>query len=321
MANHQIRTFRFFLLADTITFQQAYFRRRISEGKLIVEPCIEWFASVQAQHQGCPGTKTELRSLDAVVHGLVRLCARPETIPNTFFYDRHRIRQLREDMEVIIHLDVCSRVFSSIVCGITGRQISFATEFYFTLQWRILAIVGDSDASNPEQNCWQSHTESVAMEIARAAHLSCGKALPVSDVVFGHTIQCLLMGFTQKYEAMSSEREIEIERTAYEMAHIFEGMSALAMAEAQRQWQHDSQRKKQSRHLPDSNDVARRLAHIATLHWQVWANLYLDEHIRPGALEKHVVSQRHQSRALPAKQEKLLTQPLNRHGSHRGECW
>ncbi|KAK5214509.1 Protein SOSEKI 1, partial [Exophiala xenobiotica] len=71
VANHQIRSFRYHLIDDTVAFQQEYFRLRIANEKLNVKRSREWYLNASQQHQQCPitGETSRTMALGALVHG------------------------------------------------------------------------------------------------------------------------------------------------------------------------------------------------------------------------------------------------------------
>ena len=120
-------------------------------------------------------------------------------------------------------------------------------------------------------------TEAVAMEITRAAYVECGlKHYTIPDDDFKSTTEYLRQAFTPKsYGDLAYKLHVKLEQMTLTHASIFQEWSPLQISEAQKHWQQS--RIDKSLWRADAEDVARRVAHIAVLHWNVWAELvYLE---------------------------------------------
>ncbi|KAK5332191.1 Protein SOSEKI 1, partial [Exophiala xenobiotica] len=118
VANHQIRSFRYHLIDDTVAFQQEYFRLRIANEKLNVKRSREWYLNASQQHQQCPitGETSRTMALGALVHGLSDLCISSDPdIPDTLKHDRSRLETIREEIQDIVHLEISLIVYNTLV--------------------------------------------------------------------------------------------------------------------------------------------------------------------------------------------------------------
>jgi hypothetical protein len=281
VANHQIRTFRFPLIEDTISFQRAYFGRKLQDGKIRHEASQRWYRKAQNDHQKCqPSTQQELKfePLGALIHGILGQCTRQEKItdlPVTLAYDRLRMERLQEDVQDIIYSHICVHVFKVFIREhFSDRELPAGT--YKTLQWRIITIV-ENDGSGSRSESWQVQLEAVAMEITRAAYAECGfKHYTIPDDDFKSTTGYLRRAFTPKsYGILADKLHAKLEQMTFTHASVFQEWSPLQISEAQKHWQQSRLDKNLWR--ADAEDVARRVAHIAVLHWNVWAELvYLE---------------------------------------------
>jgi len=277
VANHQIRTFRFPLIEDTISFQRAYFNRKLQEGKIRPEESQKWYREARNNHQKCqPSIQQSLKfePLGALIHGILRECTRQEKItdpPDTLTYDRLRMERLQEDVQDIIYLHICVHVFKGFIHQhFSDRELPPGA--YKTLQWRIITIV-ENDNSGSRSESWRVQIEAVAMEITRAAYVECGlKHYTILDDDFESTTRYLRRAFApESYGILANKLHTKLEQMTFTHASIFQERSPLQISEAQKHWQQS--RLDKNPWQADAEDVARRVAHIAVLHWNVWAEL------------------------------------------------
>lgn len=214
--------------------------------------------------------------LGALVHGILEQCTEQDEIskfPDTLAYDQHRIRQLQEDVQDIIYLDICVQAFNNFIRQHSGDK-SVSPKTYVTLQWRITTIIEKTSESRNES--WQAQTENVAMEITRAAYVECGFEHKPTNDDFEWTMRKLESTLTDKFDSLAHELHAKLEGMAFKHAKVFQDWSPLQISEAQKHWQQIRQERGLWR--ADTEDIARRVAHIAVLHWKVWAGLvYLED--------------------------------------------
>jgi hypothetical protein len=185
------------------------------------------------------------------------------------------MERLQEDVQDILYLHICVHVFKGFIHQHFGDR-ELPPGAYKTLQWRIITIV-ENDSSGCRSESWQAQIEAVAMEITRAAYAECGlKHCTIPDDDFKSTTGYLRQTFTPKsYGNLAYKFHVKLEQMTLAHASTFQEWSPLRISEAQKHWQQS--RLDKSLWRADAEDVARRVAHIAVLHWNVWAELvYLE---------------------------------------------
>ncbi|EXJ63113.1 hypothetical protein A1O7_03558 [Cladophialophora yegresii CBS 114405] len=282
VANHQIRSFRYLLIDDTVAFQQEFFRSRIGHGNLEAQASRKWYDLAVAKHQQCHIDRQTPRSmpLAVLVDGMLELCLWPDPkLPATLAYDQKRLKELRGDIQDFVHLDMCLLVFNQLVRELSGpesqsmleRQVA---EMHFLLRNRIMDITD----GNPEEvsQIWLQHTEAIAVELSRAASLvHLGRAVPIPSTTVAKTTWLLQQMFVNEHQHHRRARQLvrAIEQEAHTHAIRFQNMTTLEISHAQKHWQQVRAQGCRWRLLPEIDDIARRLAHIASIHWRVWAEL------------------------------------------------
>ena len=271
VANHQIRTFRFHRLKirsrsnkDT---SAAKFRTRKFDPKHPGSGIKSSKLSSKCRSSNEQGPTFE--HFGALVHGILEQCTQQDEtskLPDTLAYDQHRIRQLQEDVQDIIYLDICVQAFNNFIRQHSGDK-SVSPKTYVTLQWRITTIIDKTSESRNES--WQAQTENVAMEITRAAYVECGFEHRPTHDDFEWTMRKLESALTDKFDSLAHELHAKLEEVTFKHAKVFQDWSPLQISEAQKHWQQIRQERGLWR--ADAEDVARRVAHIAVLHWKVWA--------------------------------------------------
>ena len=180
------------------------------------------------------------------------------------------MNQIQEDVQDIIFLHICVHAFNSFTRSRFGNRM-VPSRTYATLQRRITTIV-ENDDSGTRNDSWQAQIENVAMEITQAAYVECGHArLPIPDDDFEFTTRHLERAFSQNFGSLANELHAKLEEMTFTHASVFQDQSPLQISEAQKHWQQSRQENEIWR--ADPEDIARRIAHIAVLHWRVWAAL------------------------------------------------
>lgn len=293
VANHQIRSFRYLLIDDTVAFQQDFFRARIKHGNIQVNASREWYCSAVINHQSCriSGQTPRTLPVSSLIHGLLDICLScTSELPVSLAYDKKRVRDIRIDIQDIIHLRICLSIFGRLLrefvrqcstCAVRGVAEIRISEMHLVLQNRIMDLTdGTTEAGVTMPQVWLRHANAIALELANAAIRLCSHAgLAVPGPVVEGTTARLRMEFQREIHHPHHTTQVtrELEQKANNHGATFLSMTALSISRAQKQWQELRQQRQNLRTLPDVEDIARRLAHIAVIHYRVWADLVYSE--------------------------------------------
>ena len=279
VANHQIRTFRTPLIEDGVSFQQDYFSTRIQNGKLDIRSSRNWFLSVDQKllEQG----ELSVSGSDVLIAGLVELCVFPDLhVPKTLKHDMTRIRQMQEECQDILHLRICLQVFDWSVYQLFGRDFNPSAMHQALktgMKTRIMDLTdGEAGAEESTIDLWQTNIESIAIEVTRALSAVARTANRVIPPGVQQVLCCEVNRRFKDKKAghdLASQLGAGLRSQASSHAETFRRLPALRISEVQKQYQQDRQSRASARLMPDVEDISRRLAHIATIHWEVWGNL------------------------------------------------
>ena len=279
VANHQIRTFRYVLIDETITFQQSYFHKRIDNGKLDITAAKAWYRDAHSRYlkwDALSAKGEESRCFEIFMHGLVQLCSstsRDQPLPVTLSYDQGRMQQLRADVQDTIVLRLCISVFNELLSRLRCQN-HIPPLAYLTLQGRLMTIADDEPAQHTFVP-WGEKLEEMAVEITRAAFVAAHFPLPprIPAEAFDRT-RCRLQKLIDDcYTLLEEQLLMHLTTETIRHADDFQKMSTLAMSETQKQYQLSRQSRGDNMTLPDLENTARMLAHMGVLHWQVWRDL------------------------------------------------
>ena len=277
VANHQIRTFRYILIEETVAFQQNHFRKRIDDGRLNLAAAESWYKQVYDRHQenNILLKDYETSCFEAFLGGLVGLCTsspNEQQIPVTLHYDQGRVQQLRADVQDFVILRLCTDVFKELVSKLGCRNHVSDLDLA-NVQSRLLTIA-DDEAGNSEFVPWNEKSAEIATEITRAAFAVYSyphsPRIPADE--FDRTQARLLYFFTHRYEEAEEQMLSELAEKTVQHAAAFQKMSIKDISEAQKQYQQNRQARGDLS-LPDPENMARMLAHMGVIHWQVWRDL------------------------------------------------
>ncbi|KAF2840809.1 T-complex 11, partial [Patellaria atrata CBS 101060] len=300
VANHQVRHLRALLIEDTINFEQKYHLHRISRGRINDEFSLSWYLQSKDSH-----LKENTESVDRpnavpspfgiFIHALLKLVTSPDVsqnFPETFSLDDERLRTLRAELHDEVYFEICYAVFKQLLNVIKENghkprgEIEATTKR--TLRSSLFAILGE--CTDQGGRSWARNTENVAVELVRRALLICGASYPHrSDALLGEVEQRLLPALSSPFSIAFAEHaevlEVELSRKVHDLATAQLSASPMALfnnlaipsappppppppvPSAVR----PSPSTKPPPPMDRLTEFARRIAHIAVLHWRIWA--------------------------------------------------
>ena len=292
VANHQIRSFKFLLIADTIPFLKDCFTKMIDGGQFDISSSRSWVQNL-IRSDVCNLSASILdasdRHFEIFVRGIARLAttSRIES-PDICVYDKDRMDILHMDFVDLVQWQICEKTLEELMLKWSGRSPT-ASEIEHCLT-RVLQLIVPEEGYSEGVDC---HARSVAIEIARAAagisssssdtstiptsSSSSSKPRPRSQpksIDLQFAISRLKDNLKRKDAEVAEQTARKIDELVLHHAHRFKCMETLQVSEDQRAWT-VKRSAGQFPIGPDLEDVARRLAHIAILSWQVWSDLLL----------------------------------------------
>ena len=118
VANHQIRTLRPALIDETTQFEQKFFHKKISVGRLDISNALEWYEVIERDHGECALSHArDFGEMSLFFEGLTRSILPSQAhqpMPTTFLFDEERIIKLRADAMDMINLNILMRTYAII---------------------------------------------------------------------------------------------------------------------------------------------------------------------------------------------------------------
>ncbi|KAL2809951.1 T-complex protein 11-domain-containing protein [Aspergillus granulosus] len=282
VANHQIRAFRVLLVEDTIPFLQDYFRSKIDGGNFRVESSRLWYQSLREQELRRMEVPTQMDGfwpLSLLLQGLSELLLQfdnPDGFPETFIFDSDRLWDLRISLQSAINLEICCHVLESYMHS-KKRHIPAPEQTYATFRSRVATLMKENEDCARRSPRWLKNVRSIALEIARFASMACCGEVLVEDHLIEQLLEYHLSNEAHLFRACQSVVREKLLHATLGLAKRYLNMSPLAICEAQ---PHPAHRPIEQRYGIERD--AMRLAHIAVLHWRVWAPiLYVRESMPP----------------------------------------
>lgn len=290
VANHQIRYLRLLMVDDTIHFEQKIFLREISNG-LDLTNVRAWFQQSDREI-GVQMPHTPESQLSAFVRGTVDMIVDGYgSVPPTFRFDVDRIASLQVDFDLSRKQAACGQTFVNTLNALGSELPSLHA--YNKFLYRISAI-----AEYPRLNCNQPDAfKDIALEIVRSAYELIGnERLPEQELIDA-TTNALLDRWNNEttvsqehracfHHALTRLVEQEMaavkDKTPPQILNYFNptpiNLPAINPYGA----------------IPDVHNghgsiqnIAKRIAHIATLHWRVWAPILYEQPRRTNATTHH----------------------------------
>lgn len=264
-----MKTLRLVWVEDTVTFEQNDFLRRIADGWDVVGSQI-WFRNLQeADEESGSGLWVLVKALTDVV------VFYHKHFPPPLFLDYKRLRTLQMDFQALVYQAACQRTLDQILesFGWTGK-ISARSQADLFL--RVAVLTSDQGL---HYDYWQIRGP-VALEIVRAAYAVCGnRELPSSkDLEFAE--ECLrrccdpnqpVFGTLRGSLAIMLKNKVDDEVCA---------IGDLTPAQLTRRLV--PQKPGVAVHSENEGlmHIAKRISHIAELHWRIWGPILYEQSIR-----------------------------------------
>lgn len=269
--NHSIRNLRLAWVENTIAFEQNAFLRRIADGWDVTGAQI-WFGNLlKADEESGSGLWVLVKALtDAVVFY-------HQNFPPTFTLDYDRLRTLQFDFQTLVYQAACKRTLDQTLdfLGWTGKILPRS---YTDLFLRVAVLISDQGL---QYDYWQ-RTPPVALEVVRAAYTVCGnRELPTpKDIEFAE--DCLRRCCDPKepiFEAVRSSLALELEdKVSDEVCAIAD----LTPAQLTRRLLPPKPGFAVQSETEGLVHVAKRISHIAELHWRTWAPILYEQPVYAG---------------------------------------
>ncbi|KAI9797814.1 MAG: hypothetical protein M1833_005317 [Piccolia ochrophora] len=288
VANHQVRNLRPMLIEDTVNFEKRYFGERLLDGRIDAYQVLRWYSSVQSYWDRLsfsvrPPSRHEPFAplLRAVVEMLKSSIECP--LPSHFEFDTGRIRALRSDVKSFICLMVCISVFRRVVAEYFGLGCNPSQRACLKLR-RVIHNLIYNNHSNLK---WFQEVESISLEIGRHAQREVSAdACPSSETIC-FIEECLRRNF-QPHSPMWQEQEHalqeELWRQTFALTKGYLSTTIVTVADVATAPSSSPISPSVSTSPCNSDsiiailessihDIAKRIAHIVCLHWQIFGPL------------------------------------------------
>ncbi|KAI9829214.1 MAG: hypothetical protein M1826_005809 [Phylliscum demangeonii] len=288
VANHQIRNLRTLLVEDTLNFEQHLFLRRIELGRLDARDARRWYAREQrtavAHVDGgeCRESSVDGRAVAVFVHGVANAVVRSAdlALPDTFGLDLERLHGVQLDVHHTIMLEICVRVFESWATGARGANglgEGVAADVLHALRLAIISLVEEDADEDGGLARWRPPMGAIALEIGRRLHQlrsdpSCPEEQLIEDIEARLGRDLAIDSGTWHEEAERVRQELV--RLSVTPTTKFLALPFLTVADLTATGAHEAAGSVRTTSFAGLlAEVARRLAHVAALHWRVFGPL------------------------------------------------
>ena len=251
------------MVEDFVHFQQKMFLSRLPQ-----EPNLRnayaWMSPpniTEVQHK-----RVNVPSMDIFLRGVVDLVATNcLSLPATFEYDFERLRVLQTDFQTCLKKAACRQIFINTL-RVLDRHKPSPPDHCENLADRISTFAsGLNLAHNPS-----SYIQDIALEIVREAYKACGITTLPSEALLAATELHLRQAWDSTSSAFENQQNIlgnELGDLVNDIVGSVADLTPLQLLHHLNPLQPSPKPDERSTPL----DLARRIAHIAILHWRVWA--------------------------------------------------
>jgi len=300
VANHQIRNLKTLLIEDTVNFEKHYHLDRLVNGRsrVNINAAHSWYVDAVAEfgHECMPRHRNVSRFqreafVRVVVATLFERSARAD-FPETFYLDQDRLRTLKAELIDLACFKICNET-----CDLLAREFGYegtpAPTGQQQLHTSIQAIMGEALGHGALQ--WSMNSEAISLEILRHASRLSGNAPTAHFDRWAKVNQHVQMLFTQSSRPQSTQLETLLLPLVLSRVECTTASSPVELYNTivstppplphspknQSPWQwHISTTQPPCLPTVPSHlaSLAKRIAHIITLHWRTWASIaYVQE--------------------------------------------
>jgi T-complex protein 11 len=259
------------LIADTVDFEQNYFGRKIRDGRLDIRSIGSWYLDSIKLDAGARTDPPVVLFLKALVHTLMPRSS--GKFPASFVFDFERLEHLRLELREATCLKVCYTSFLRVLLKLKCRRDADISVIQ-ALRSRIFVILG-SDGFEEREERWNQKFGRVALEIVRfAQEFTGGNQQRPDDGLVGDSQEFLskhVRHDSSVFQALEESLENEVLKLTVEHVELFSKCSPLTIAD---RWVFPARSDRTRTHWKDViPSIAKRIARIGHLHWQVWGPL------------------------------------------------
>lgn len=296
IANHQIRALRPMLLETAVGFEQNYYKHRIEADTIAVGTARSWFDEGKA-------ADVDAVPRHALAHFVNRFCdslVQPKPkMPETFKLDLDRLVNLRQDIHGLVYTAICTRSLAQLMQTVR-RDLQHQRRANRYINEVLPILVG----RQPNADRWVSLISTIAPELVRAAlgdFTADERTAPVMSstpargvnpdsfikAIESHLNFAFIQGSQYFSRALTEQHRIFHERvtdlvmtninaSTQDLVDMFVPRPAFSyVMDAKKQKKFDAQKflTPPTTSQDPVNEIAKRAAHMAILHWRVWADL------------------------------------------------
>ncbi|KAI9729876.1 MAG: hypothetical protein M1834_006625 [Cirrosporium novae-zelandiae] len=295
VANHQIRSFRTFLVEGTEPFLTGLFKEKLQKDPHKYSTAQSWYLDIPSNsildvlfNSAIPAAQ---RPLGTFFTGLLTYLIpnsyslSPPPFPKTFEYDQSRLLELRGHLHDLLLLGLSHRILDILLHELRRfSPPSFDADDMHPLSAALthnLTIILRSTGFD-----WNRALPDLALEIARQAHLLSNAPQSFFDhtyvVATEYLREAILDDSGRVLSACRGWLRTEFTIQVWRCAQSFIDLSALEICERKERLarlvnisRRDGceQVDDDTEELLDLEELARRVAHVGVLHWRVWAKL------------------------------------------------
>jgi hypothetical protein len=284
------------LLETAVGFEQNYYKHRIEAGNIATAAAQNWFDESKV-------ADVDTVPRHALAHFVTRFCQslvlpKPK-MPETFKLDLDRLVNLRQDVHGLVYTAICTRSLAQLMQTVKrNSQHQRRANKYINEVLPILV------GRQPDANRWVSLIGTIAPELVRAAlgeFTADERAAPIMSstpargvnpdsfikAIESHLNFAFIQGSQYFTRALTEQHRIFHERVTdlvvtnmnasiQELVDIFVARPAFSyIMDAKKQKKFDAQKflAPPTTSLDPVEEIAKRAAHMAILHWRVWADL------------------------------------------------
>ncbi|PNS14017.1 hypothetical protein CAC42_6530 [Sphaceloma murrayae] len=298
VANHQIRHLRAMLIEDGVNFQTKYHLTRIHYGRTDVHRARKWFYREHRLHLSNTPSPDKLSVFISALFKSLLSSSSLSSLPENFSLDSDRLRSFRADLHSLIHtqliLDTLDRLLPNTLSAAVRNKA------HETLRAALPSII---PPTRRPVDC----AANIAVEVVRIVQSSISSPnlfdAPKIDLAERFLRQDLQPGSTGFHirnrqlllsQLPALEKSVRTHLAMTPLA-LHDAMftapltspAALFDKDARAQQMAAAQAKQQGKGV---ESVLKRIAHVAVLHWHIWAPIVYDSVVEEGEVGSPAIS-------------------------------
>ncbi|TKX18683.1 hypothetical protein C1H76_9473 [Elsinoe australis] len=285
VANHQIRHLRAMLIEDGVNFQTKYHLTRIHYGRIDIHKTRKWFYREHRLHLQNTSSPDKLSVFVSALFKSLLSTSSLSSLPENFSLDSDRLRSFRSDLHTLIYTQLVLDLLDRLLPSTTTHQSR--TQAHASLKTSLPSIIPET---RRPIDCASNIAVELIRIVASTTSTTSSSALDAAKIDFAERVlRTDLQPGSPAFQLRSRQlfaaqlpalEKVVREHLALTPLNLHDAMFASTLSSPAALFDKKAQAAATAgaatQGLRSAEAVLKRVAHVAVLHWHIWAPIVYD---------------------------------------------